>query len=159
MAEKTGRKALVRSYPILAASGATGPKLRQGDGQVPEGVYRAILLNPDSRFHLSIELDYPSAFDRRKAREDGRSGLGGDIFIHGRDVSIGCLAMGDEAIEELFVLVADTGLRNVRVIIAPRDLRLEEVPPEEWPRHVAWAEELYERITRELRGFPRQDGP
>ena len=69
-------------YPILAASGVLGPKLREGDKQVPEGIYGAEALNPNSKFHLSIRLNYPNTFDRRMAQSDGRTQLGGDIMIH-----------------------------------------------------------------------------
>jgi murein L,D-transpeptidase YafK len=109
--------------PILAASGLPGPKLRQGDGQVPEGIYAVPALNPNSRFHLSIMLDYPNAYDVAVAEAEGRTDLGGEIFIHGGAASIGCLAIGDDAIERLFVLVADVGIENVAVIVAPHDPR------------------------------------
>src|SRR5207244_1303824 len=109
----------VKSYPILAASGGRGPKLREGDQQVPEGVYRLTDLNPNSKFHLSIRVDYPSDRDRGWAERDQRTELGGDIFIHGDEVSKGCLAMGDARIEELFLLVAEAGLEDSRIIIAP----------------------------------------
>lgn len=154
-AETAPRPVFIRSYPVLAASGGPGPKLAEGDGQVPEGIYRVLWLNPNSRFHLSMKLDYPNAFDRVKARSDGRRRLGGDIFIHGNAVSIGCLAMGDEAIEELFVLVADTGLEKVRVLIAPRDLRTGPADGNESARRVAWASDLYRRLAAELAGFRR----
>jgi murein L,D-transpeptidase YafK len=147
------RAVFIREYAVVAASGGPGPKLVQGDGQVPEGIYRILWLNPNSRFHLSMKLDYPNAFDRRKAVGDGRTQLGGDIFIHGNAVSIGCLAMGDEAIEELFVLAADTGVRNIDVVIAPRDLR--RVSREHVPLRVAWADDLYRRLETELRGYRR----
>jgi murein L,D-transpeptidase YafK len=117
----TWRHVLV--YPILAASGKAGPKLREGDQQVPEGIYRIESLNPNSRFHVSLRLDYPNAFDRRMAAADRRTHLGGDIMIHGSNVSVGCLAMGDSAAEDLFTLVADTGIDRVEVVIAPMDLR------------------------------------
>jgi hypothetical protein len=125
-----GRLRLVRSYPVLAASGGRGPKRQEGDGQVPEGFYGIELLNPNSRFHLSLRVDYPNAEDVARAREEGRdpSSLGGDIMIHGGAASIGCLAMGDPAAEELFVLVHRTGLDEVEVIMAPNDLR--EDPPQ-----------------------------
>src|SRR6185312_1007254 len=99
----------IHSYPILAASGRVGPKLREGDRQVPEGIYGIESLNPNSRFHLSLRVDYPNAFDREQAARESRTNLGGDIMIHGSAVSVGCLAMGDEAAEDLFVLAADTG--------------------------------------------------
>lgn len=73
----------IKSYPILAASGSIGPKLRESDMQVPEGVYQIESLNPNSQFHLSLRVNYPNEFDREQARIDGRAQLGGDIMIHG----------------------------------------------------------------------------
>jgi murein L,D-transpeptidase YafK len=134
----------VARYTIQAASGGAGPKLREGDLQVPEGVYRLTLLNPNSSYHLSMRVDYPNGFDRARARRDGRTRLGGDIYIHGRAVSIGCLAMGDEAIEELFVLAADTGLARTRVVISPN--RAVGPPAADPP----WVPDLYAAIKREL---------
>ncbi len=96
----------IRAYPILAASGHAGPKFREGDRQVPEGLYRIESLNPNSLFHVSLRVNYPNDFDRSKATADNRDRMGGDIMIHGNAVSIGCLAMGDPAAEDLFVLAA-----------------------------------------------------
>lgn len=140
-----------KTYPILAASGDLGPKLREGDRQVPEGMYRAVSLNPNSRFYLSIELDYPNAFDREVARIEGRTNLGGDIFIHGGAASIGCIAIGDPAIEEVFTLVADTGLENISIIIAPLDLRQHDLPDE---LNIDWRTDLYNQIAARLEGLP-----
>jgi hypothetical protein len=142
----------IRNYPILAASGHAGPKLRQGDLQVPEGVYRIEHLNPMSSYHLSMKVGYPNAFDRRMAARDRRTRLGGDIFIHGRNVSIGCVALGDPAIEELFTLVAQTGHSKVKVILAPNDLRVagpvfHGTPP-------SWIRDLYSTVGAALREFP-----
>jgi hypothetical protein len=122
-AGENGQLCFLRSYPILAASGLIGPKLCEGDKQVPEGIYPVESLNPNSRFHLALRIGYPNKFDRQQARLDGRTNLGGDIMIHGADVSIGCLAMGDEAAEDLFVLAADAGIGNITVIISPYDFR------------------------------------
>jgi hypothetical protein len=145
----SGSLRLVRSYPVLAASGVAGPKLREGDLQVPEGVYRIPLLNPNSSYHLSLKVDYPNAFDRRRARADGRTRLGGDIFIHGREVSIGCIAIGDPAIEEVFVLASDVGLPRIKVLIAPRDLRLH--PGRDVPTAAnRWLDELYAALRAEM---------
>ena len=74
---------------------------------MPEGVYRIVALNPNSSYHLSMKLDYPTEFDLSKARAEGRTRPGSDIFIHGKAVSIGCVAVGDDAIEEIFVLVRE----------------------------------------------------
>jgi murein L,D-transpeptidase YafK len=111
---------LIRRYPILAASGVAGPKLREGDMQVPEGTYAVTLLNPNSRFHVSLRLGYPNDFDREMARSDGRTDLGGDIMIHGRALSVGCLAVGDDAAEDFFTLAAAVGLEHVKVVISHR---------------------------------------
>ncbi len=142
----------IRDYPILAASGHAGPKLVQGDYQVPEGMYRIEYLNPASSYHLSMKVSYPNAFDRQQAVIDRRTKLGGDIFIHGKNVSIGCIAIGDPAIEEIFTLAADTGPQNVRVIIAPNDLRVAGVAmAEDTPQ---WVAGLYRSISAALVEFP-----
>ena len=142
------------SYPVLAASGVAGPKLREGDRQVPEGIYRVPELNPNSLFHLSIRLDYPNEHDRARGAEDRRAKLGGDIMIHGDARSRGCLAMGDPAAEDLFVLAALTGIENVKVILAPLDFRAHQSTdaPERAPE---WTSKLYETIARELAPYPR----
>lgn len=137
---------------ILGTSGDAGPKLHEGDYQVPEGVYRVIWLHPNSEYHLSLKLDYPNEFDRARAREDGRSNLGGDIFIHGSYVSVGCLAVGDRAVEDLFVLAARIGQENVEVLIAPWDLR-HRPPPDKVEQPVAWLPQLYGQLTAELGRF------
>lgn len=134
-------------YPVLAASGVLGPKLREGDPQVPEGLYVIEGLNPNSAFHLSLKVNYPNAIDRARATEEGRTRPGSDIFIHGSRASIGCLAIGDPAIEELFVLVADAGHSNTRVIIAPCDFRAGCVPPHS---DRTWVPGLYDEIRTAL---------
>jgi len=99
---QSGKFHLFRTYPIAAASGELGPKLTEGDGQVPEGFYQVppAAMKPDSRYHLAFNLGYPNAFDRALGR------TGSLIMIHGNRVSIGCLAMTDEKIEEIYTLCA-----------------------------------------------------
>lgn len=89
------------SFPICAWSGALGPKLREGDGQSPEGFYavRPRQLNPASQFHLSFDLGFPNAFDRAHGR------TGSYLMVHGRCVSIGCYAMTDPVIEVIWTLL------------------------------------------------------
>lgn len=135
---------LLRDYAILAASGGPGPKLRQGDFQVPEGIYRITGFNPASSYHLSLRVDYPNAHDREVARSEHRTNLGGDIFIHGKSVSIGCVAIGDAGIEELYLLLADVGLGKTRVILAPN------ARPRPPSGAAAWVVVLYEQLGREL---------
>ena len=161
------RFALLKTYPICAASGALGPKRRQGDWQVPEGFYTIDRFNPYSNFHLSLGLSYPNAQDKQRAAAAGVRNLGGDIFIHGNCVSIGCMAMGDAAIEEIYLLAltaksaaAGHGNRRIPVHIFPMRLdaangpRLEKSAPDRatlafW-RELQPAYENFER-TRDLR--------
>lgn len=152
-ADPTGAWRQVKAYPIQAASGILGPKLREGDRQVPEGIYNVESLNPNSLFHVSLRLNYPNAFDRAMGAADGRENLGSDIMIHGKAQSIGCLAMGDEAAEELFALAAWVGKENMRVVIAPTDFRQAgaQIPVENVP---VWATTLYPQLLAELAQYP-----
>ena len=105
--ESSGKYDLFRTYKVAASSGTLGPKLAEGDGQVPEGFYYVPLgsMNPQSQFHLAFNIGYPNAFDRFHQR------TGSLIMIHGNQVSLGCLAMTDPKIEEIFTM-ADAALRN-----------------------------------------------
>ncbi|MDO7886462.1 L,D-transpeptidase family protein [Hymenobacter cheonanensis] len=91
----------LRSYPLAATSGTLGPKRRAGDGQVPEGFYTIDRFNPQSAYHLSLGLDYPTADDLLAT---GLADPGGDIFLHGADVTDGCLPLTDAGIEEVYLL-------------------------------------------------------
>ena len=159
-ADPAGGHRLVRSYPVRGASGALGPKLREGDRQVPEGVYPIESLNPNSRFHLSLRVGYPNEFDRAMARRDGRERLGSDIMIHGGSASVGCLAVGDEAAEDLFVLTADAGRENVRVILAPLDLRTQSSSAGVGASQTGppWVVKLYGQVRGELARLERPAG-
>lgn len=153
--DRDGAWKWIKSYPILAASGRAGPKLTEGDRQVPEGVYAIESLNPNSHYHLALRLNYPNQFDRKMAAHDHRTRLGGDIMIHGKASSIGCLAMGDPAIEELFVLAALVGPERVRVIICPVDFRNPAAKvslsgPE-------WVPDLYLSLDEDLKAYDRHD--
>ncbi|MDR2710022.1 MAG: murein L,D-transpeptidase [Burkholderiales bacterium] len=102
-----GRYALFKTYPICTYSGKLGPKLKVGDWQAPEGFYRvaASQMNPYSNYHLSFDLGYPNAYDRAQQR------TGSALMVHGNCVSIGCYAMTDGGIEEIYALV-DAALRG-----------------------------------------------
>lgn len=143
----------VTTYPIQAASGNPGPKLKEGDRQVPEGIYSIELLNPNSLYHVSLRLNYPNAFDQQMAATEGRTQLGSDIMIHGKAASIGCLAMGDSVAEELFALAAWVGKENIKVVIAPTDFRLNALKLVDANLPV-WAETLYARLRSELAQYP-----
>ncbi len=111
----------VGDHAVCASSGGPGPKARTGDGQVPEGLYRVTTLNPWSRFHLSLRVDYPNAADRARNPGVPVSALGGEIFIHGNCVTIGCVPIGDEAIEEVYLVALEVRGRGgeVSALILP----------------------------------------
>ncbi|MEI7637533.1 MAG: L,D-transpeptidase family protein [Syntrophus sp. (in: bacteria)] len=156
-AKDNGKWVCVHTYNILEASGWQGPKLRRGDRQVPEGIYQIIDLNPASRFHLSMKINYPNDYDLQRARDEKRTDLGDDIYIHGKAKSRGCLAIGDTAIEELFVLVAKTGPNNAEVIIAPYDMR-KLGPNYNMPSKPSWLPDLYQTIWQEMKKFKVRKG-
>lgn len=132
--EATGKFELFRTYAIAAASGTLGPKLAEGDGQVPEGFYFVgpEAMNPDSDFHLSFNIGYPNEYDRAHGR------TGSFIMIHGGAVSIGCLAMTDPKIEEIYAICGaahDGGQPFFRVHVFPfrmTDERMAEAAGSEW---------------------------
>jgi len=156
---KGAQLSLVKRFPLCALSGVLGPKRRQGDLQVPEGVYRIDRFNPWSNFHLSLGLDYPNAADRISGKRAGERDLGGNIFIHGGCATIGCLPLGDEAIEELYVVALDVragGQKGIPVHLFPHRLdpeslqRLGGEAPELLPfwRQLQPLYEAFERARR-----------
>ncbi len=135
---------LIHAYQIQAASGLLGPKLKEGDRQVPEGIYKIAGLNPNSSYHLSMKINYPNKFDLKWAAKEGRDYPGTNIFIHGKAASIGCLAMGDKVIEELFYLVNKVGMKSVTVIISPSDPRIKSLSAQS--ASPEWVKILYRNI-------------
>lgn len=95
------RYVLFKAYPICAYSGTLGPKLAEGDRQAPEGFYRvsAKQLNPHSRHHLAFNLGFPNALDR------GLDRTGSFLMVHGGCTSIGCYAMTDPQVDEIYAVV------------------------------------------------------
>ncbi len=149
----------IKSYSFKAFSGLLGPKLEEGDKQIPEGIYDVIGLNPNSSYHLSFKINYPNEFDLKYAEKEGREKPGTNIFFHGRNKSVGCIALGDPAIEELFVLVALVGKENVNVIVSPYDFRTKKiqlVKKSTAPVSPKWLPELYKNIEQALAPFSSQ---
>jgi murein L,D-transpeptidase YafK len=117
--QKDGSYARLKEYAICASSGSLGPKRREGDGQVPEGFYVISAFNPRSNFHLSLRVNYPNESDSILGAQ-GR--LGGDIYIHGDCVTIGCVPLTDEGIKELYVIAVEArsaGQQEIPVHIFP----------------------------------------
>jgi murein L,D-transpeptidase YafK len=102
--DKTGRFALLKTYPICRWSGDLGPKIRQGDRQAPEGFYTITpgLMNPNSNYYLAINTGFPNAYDRANGR------TGAFLMIHGDCSSAGCYAMTDEQVAEIYALARES---------------------------------------------------
>lgn len=154
--DNTNRKwSYVHSYPLTAYSGHLGPKLRERDGQIPEGIYNLTAFNPFSQWHLSLMINYPNNFDKIQAAKEGRRQLGSDIFLHGKNKSVGCIAVGDKAIEQLFLLTRRVGLKHVKLVIAPNDMRYAK-PATTMLAQPRWLPQLYSQIKSSLRTFRKK---
>jgi len=94
---------LFKTYKVCAMAGTLGPKRMAGDYQVPEGFYYINEFNPNSNYHLSLGINYPNSSDRILS-DSLRPG--GDIYIHGSCVTVGCIPLTDEYIEEVYILAA-----------------------------------------------------
>ncbi|HHD81225.1 MAG TPA: hypothetical protein ENK99_06525 [Campylobacterales bacterium] len=141
----------IHDYDFTSFSGRLGPKLKEGDRQIPEGIYGISYLNPNSKFHLSMRINYPNKFDKEMAKREKRTNLGGDIMIHGSDVTIGCIPIGDDKIEELYYLAQKVGIENIKVILSPVDFRNMSVNIKD-KKH-PWYKTLYSKITKEMKPF------
>ena len=141
-----------KRYPILGMSGTLGPKTKEGDRQAPEGFYAVQpgALNPKSNYHLSFNIGYPNAYDRQLGR------TGSLIMVHGEDVSIGCIAMGNNGIEEIYTMVADAlaaGQPQVPVQVYPFEMSPARMAKEKGSPHYAFWQTLLPgwQHTREKR--------
>lgn len=113
-----GTYTLLKTYPVCRWSGQLGPKMREGDRQVPEGFYSVSpgLMNPNSNFYLSFNLGYPNAYDR------SHGFTGGLIMVHGACSSAGCFSMTDEQMAEIYAIARESfsgGQRNIQVQSMP----------------------------------------
>lgn len=128
---------IFKRYPIAGMSGTLGPKEREGDCQAPEGFYRVFqgALNPHSRYYLSFNIGYPNEYDRSLGR------TGSNIMVHGSDVSIGCFAMTDAGVEEIYTLVAEAlraGQEYVPVQVYPFRMTEERLREEQQSPHYSF---------------------
>lgn len=107
------------TYQICSRSGQPGPKRRQGDNQVPEGFYHIERFNPESNYYLSLGINYPNQSDKKKSEAIDP---GGDIYIHGSCVTIGCMPVTDDKIKEIYlyaVYAKNNGQEKIPVYIFP----------------------------------------
>ncbi len=153
---------LVHTYGVCATSGVLGPKRKFGDVQVPEGFYELDWFNPQSNFFLSLHISYPNAADRILG---SHTNPGGDIFLHGNCVTIGCIPITDEGIKEVYwlsVQVHGSGQQHIPMQIFPARLTaagfesLARTHPNDSELLAFWSNlregyELFEKSHRSLR--------
>jgi murein L,D-transpeptidase YafK len=138
-ARPDGRYVHLKTFPICNWSGALGPKTKLGDFMAPEGFYGfgADGLKPDSKYHLALNVGYPNALDRALGRS------GDFIMVHGKCVSVGCFAMTDDLIEEVYALARDaiqSGETRVPLHIFPFRMTAENMRRHaDHPARATWA--------------------
>ncbi len=112
---------LLKTYVVARSSGVLGPKRAEGDLQVPEGFYYIDRFNPLSNFYLSLGINYPNESDKILGKEKP----GSDIFIHGSDVTVGCVPITDDKIKEVYALAVQArncGQEKIEVHIFPFEM-------------------------------------
>ncbi len=136
-----GQYALLKTYPMCRWSGQLGPKVREGDRQVPEGFYTIApgQMNPNSHYYLAINVGYPNAYDRALGR------TGGDIMVHGICSSAGCFSMTDEQIAEIYALAREAfrgGQRAIQMQSYPFRMTAENLAKHRLDPNIAFWKEL-----------------
>jgi murein L,D-transpeptidase YafK len=149
-ARTNGRYALIKTFPVCNWGGTLGPKRTMGDSMSPEGFYRVApdAMKPDSKYHLAFNIGYPNALDRALGR------TGSFIMVHGDCRSVGCFAMSDKGIEEIYAFVRDAlagGEPTVPVHIFPFRMTAENMKRHtDNPARDTWGplKEAYDDFTR-----------
>lgn len=142
--KENGSYFIFKAFDVCKKSGDFGPKRKQGDKQVPEGIYTLNAFNPVSDYHLSLGISYPNAADRARSNV---SDLGGDIYIHGSCVTVGCLPMTDELVKEIYilsVLAKNEGQNEIPIHLYPFKFNklTEYIFYKEYPEHITFWENL-----------------
>lgn len=159
--EADGKWNILKTYEIAGMSGDIGPKTAEGDEQAPEGFYRVYprSMNPRSSYHLSFNIGYPNAYDRKLKR------TGSYIMVHGSDESIGCFAMTDPCIEEIYTLVNEAfkaGVPNIPVQVYPFTMSEERMKEESESEHYAFWQHLlpgWQHTESRQEPYPDTDTP
>jgi murein L,D-transpeptidase YafK len=147
----------LKSYPICAKSGGPGPKRKEGDGQVPEGFYAISGFNPSSNFLLSLRVSYPNDADRIRNRG---ARLGGDIFIHGNCVTIGCVPIEDDGIEELYVIAQDAQRAGAAIQVHSFPARMDRADAlKSWAAGDAALTAFWDNLAEGYRWFEQKKQP
>jgi murein L,D-transpeptidase YafK len=138
-----GRYALLKTYPMCRWSGQLGPKVREGDRQVPEGFYAIApgQMNPNSAYYLSFNVGYPNAYDR------AHGASGGAIMVHGACSSAGCFSMTDQQIAEIYAIARESfagGQRQIQMQSYPFHMTAENLAKHRADPNIAFWKQLKE---------------
>ncbi len=136
-----GRYVYVKTFPMCRWSGQLGPKVREGDRQVPEGFYTITpgSMNPNSAYYLSFNVGYPNAYDRAWGH------TGGSIMVHGICSSAGCFSMSDQQIEEIYAIMREAfagGQHGVQMQSFPFRMTAENMAKHRLDPNIAFWREL-----------------
>lgn len=150
---------IFKRYEVAGMSGEPGPKTREGDCQAPEGFYRVVrgALNPRSSYYLSFNIGYPNRYDRELGR------TGSHIMVHGSNVSIGCFAMTDKGIGEIYTMVAaalKSGQAYVPVQVYPFRMSEERMEEEADNPHLPFWQHLlpgWQHTEKSAEPYPDED--
>lgn len=129
---------LLKTYPFCSSSGTLGPKRKMGDGQIPEGFYYIDRFNPTSSFHLSLGVSYPNSSDKKLSAAEN---LGGDIFIHGSCVTIGCIPITDELIKELYIVAVQAKKNTSKIPVWMFPFKMNKTNTEKFAADAAFSPE------------------
>src|SRR5947209_17339741 len=138
-----GKYALLKTYPMCRWSGQLGPKVREGDRQVPEGFYAIApgQMNPNSAYYLSFNVGYPNAYDR------AHGASGGAIMVHGACSSAGCFSMTDQQIAEIYAIARESfggGQREIQMQSYPFHMTAENFAKHRADPNIAFWKQLKE---------------
>jgi murein L,D-transpeptidase YafK len=138
-----GRYALLKTYPMCRWSGQLGPKVKEGDRQVPEGFYAITpgQMNPNSAYYLSFNVGYPNAYDR------AHGATGGSIMVHGACSSAGCFSMTDQQIAEIYTIARESfsgGQREIQMQSFPFRMNAENFAKHRADPNIAFWKQLKE---------------
>jgi murein L,D-transpeptidase YafK len=138
-----GRYALLKTFPMCRWSGQLGPKVREGDRQVPEGFYAITpgQMNPNSAYYLSFNVGYPNAYDR------AHGASGGAIMVHGACSSAGCFSMTDQQIAEIYAIARESfagGQREIQMQSYPFHMTAENLAKHRADPNIAFWKQLKE---------------
>jgi murein L,D-transpeptidase YafK len=138
-----GKYALLKTYPMCRWSGQLGPKVKEGDRQVPEGFYAITpgQMNPNSAYYLSFNVGYPNAYDR------AHGASGGAIMVHGACSSAGCFSMTDQQIAEIYAIARESfagGQREIQMQSYPFHMNAENFAKHRADPNIAFWKQLKE---------------